>query len=245
MELKPVKVLAADDEPGVLALINSILKELDGIQLVGMAENAMQAIKLVTEQKPDLALLDVELPDMKGTELAEELKKINPELFIIFITGHREYSLDAYRVYARDYILKPIDKERLKNTIRLIKQAVETREKAREARLPTKISISVRNERVLINPDSIYYVEKFGRRTIIHCAMDEFTTSETLNELQQRLGPGFFRSHKSYLINIAQLERLIDVPGSSTYEVTFPDYVKGRAWVSRDRVRDLNRLLDA
>lgn len=188
MELKPISVIAADDEPGVLTLIDSILSEIDGIQLVGMAENAMQAIKLVSKREPELALLDIELPDMQGIELAEELKKVKPELFIIFITGHREYSLDAFRLYAFDYILKPIDKERLKNTIRRIKQAVETREKAREARLPTKISISVRNERVLINPDSIYYVEKFGRRTIIHCAMDEFTTSETLNDLNRLLG---------------------------------------------------------
>lgn len=243
--MKPINVIAADDEPGVLALIDSILSEMDGIQLVGMAENAMQAIKLVTEQKPDLALLDIELPDMKGIELAEELKKVNSDLYVVYITGHREYSLDAFRLYAFDYILKPIDKERVKTTIRRIKQAVETQEKAREARLPTRFPVSVGDERVYINPDTIYYVEKSGRRTVIHCALDEFTSSETLNELEQRLGPGFFRSHKSYLINIARLERVINVPGSSVYEVAFQDYDKGKAWLSRDRVRDLNRLLDA
>ena len=60
-----MKIIAADDEPGVLALIDSIISKIDDIQLVGMAENATQAIRLVSEQKPDLALLDIELPDKR------------------------------------------------------------------------------------------------------------------------------------------------------------------------------------
>ena len=66
-------------------------------------------IKIVKSQKPDLALLDIELPDMQGIDLAEKLRIINPDLYIVFITAHEDYSLDAFRLYAYDYILKPID----------------------------------------------------------------------------------------------------------------------------------------
>ncbi len=244
----PVKVVAADDEPGVLLLIHSILSELDGIQLVGTAGNAMEAIKLVDERKPDLALLDIGLPDMEGIELAEKLREVKPGLYIVFITAHGEYSLEAYRLYAYDYIVKPVDKERVKTTVRRIQQAVEAEEKARENltfRPPARLSVSLDNERVFINPDTIYFVERSHRRTVIHCAMGKFTTSETLQELEQRLGPGFFRSHKSCIINIGRLERVINLPGSSCYEVKFQDYTGGRAQLSRERVQDLNRLLEA
>ena len=244
--MKPVKVVAADDEPGVLLLIHSILSELDGIQLVGTAGSAMEAIKLVDELKPDLALLDIGLPDMAGIELAEKLREVNPDLYIVFITAHSEYTFEAYRLYAYDYIVKPVDKERVKTTVRRIQQAVETEEKAREnqtIRPPTRLSVRLDNEQVFINPDTIYFVERSGRHTVIHCAKGKFTISETLQELEQRLGPGFFRSHKSYIINIERLERVINLPKSSCFEVKFHDYNNGKAQISRDRVHDLYRLL--
>ncbi|CEO89648.1 Two component transcriptional regulator, LytTR family (fragment) [Syntrophaceticus schinkii] len=80
--MRPLKIAAADDERGVLLLLKSILSKMDGIQLVGVSENAATAIELVKSQKPDLALLDIELPDMKGIELAEKLRLIKPDLYI-------------------------------------------------------------------------------------------------------------------------------------------------------------------
>ncbi|MDD4783530.1 MAG: response regulator, partial [Syntrophaceticus sp.] len=113
--MRSLKVAAADDERGVLLLLKSILSEMDGIQLAGVSENAADAIELVESQKPDLALLDIELPDMKGIELAEKLRQIKPDLYIVFITAYENYSLDAFRLYAYDYILKPIDQRRVKD----------------------------------------------------------------------------------------------------------------------------------
>ncbi|WP_198142416.1 LytR/AlgR family response regulator transcription factor [Syntrophaceticus schinkii] len=82
INMRPLKIAAADDERGVLLLLKSILSKMDGIQLVGVSENAATAIELVKSQKPDLALLDIELPDMKGIELAEKLRLIKPDLYI-------------------------------------------------------------------------------------------------------------------------------------------------------------------
>jgi len=240
ISLLPVKIVIADDEPGVLLLLSSILGKLEGALVVGTTENAGDTIKLVREQSPDLVFLDIELPDMKGTELAENLRKIKPGLFIVFITAHREYSLEAFKLYASDYILKPIDQKRIETTYRHIQQMLKMPEKDGQAPQThtARISINLGNERIFVKLSEIFYIEKTGRYTVIYCVNGRFKTRQTLQELEQHLGAGFFRSHKSYIINIDRIERIVNYPNSSYYEVKFKKY-KGKALLSRDRVHDL------
>lgn len=240
INLLPAKIIMADDEPGVLLLLHTIFNELDGAIVVGTAENANDAIKLVKERSPDLAFLDIELPDMTGIELAENLRKIKPDLAVVFITAHQEYSLDAFKLYASDYILKPIDQDRVKTTFRRIQQMLRIPEKSNPPCDPQKsiISINLGDERVFVKLIDIFYMEKYGRHTLIHCVNGEFETRETLQELEQHLGMGFFRSHKSYIINTDQVDRIINCPNSSCYEVKFKNY-KDKALLSRDRIQAL------
>ena len=126
----PVKVVMADDEPGVMLLLCSILSKLERALVIGAADNAKDAIALVREHNPDLAFLDIEMPDMKGIELAEKLRDIKPDIAIVFITAHHEYSLDAFKLYASDYILKPIDEERVKSTFQRIYKMLEISKKS-------------------------------------------------------------------------------------------------------------------
>ncbi|AGL02396.1 LytR/AlgR family response regulator transcription factor [Desulfoscipio gibsoniae] len=244
----PVKAIAADDEPGVLLLLKSILCELDDIQLVGTAKNAADTLRLVKDRNPDLALLDIELPDMKGIKLAEKIQEMKPDLYIIFITAHKEYSLEAYRVYAYDYILKPIDKERVKNTIHRIQKTLGASErlltKLASRLQTTKLAINLGYERVFLNLNDICYLEKHGRQTILHCVNGNHTARDTLRNFEQQLGTGFFRSHKSYIINIEQIERVVNLPGSSYYEVKFKKS-NGKALLTRNRVHALMNLLES
>jgi DNA-binding LytR/AlgR family response regulator len=240
VSLLPVKIVMADDEPGVLLLLYSILSKLEGAQVVGTTENANDAIKLVSEQSPDLAFLDIELPDMKGIELAEKLREIKPDIAIVFITGHQEYSLDAFKLYASDYILKPIDQERVKSTFRRIYQVLKISEKSNTASYvqTSRISINMGNERVFVNLDEILYIEKTGRYALICCVDGKFETRQTLQELEQHLGTRFFRSHKSFIINTDRIERIVTFPNSSYYEVKFNN-CKDKALLSRDRMHEL------
>ena len=236
----PVKIVMADDEPGVLLFLRSILSKLEGAQVVGTTENAEDAIKLVREQSPDLAFLDIELPDMKGIELAEKLREIKPDIAIIFITAHQEYSLDAFKLYASDYILKPVDQERVKATFRRIYQLLKMPEKSNPASYvqTSRISINLGNERVFVKLDEIFYIEKTGRYTFICCVNGKFKTRQTLQELEHHLGMKFFRSHKSYIINTDRIERIVAFPNSSYYEVKFNN-CKDTALLSRDRMHEL------
>lgn len=238
--LLPVKTIMVDDEPGVLLLLGSILSELEGALVVGTSENARDAIKLVKEQNPDLAFLDIELPDIKGIDLAEKLRELKPELPIVFITAHQGFSLEAFKLYATDYILKPIDKERVKATFRRIQRMIKKSEMGSPStNLQTsRISINLGNERIFVKLSEIFYIEKTGRYTLICCVNGEFKTRQTLQDLEQHLGARFFRSHKSYIINTDRVDRIVTYPNSSYYEVKFKN-CKETALLSRDRVHEL------
>jgi two-component system LytT family response regulator len=215
VSLLPAKVVMADDEHGVMLLLCSILSRLEGALVIGTAENAKDTIKLTIEHNPDLAFLDIELPDMKGIELAEKLREIKPDLAIVFITAHQEYSLNAFKLYAFDYILKPIDEER----------------------------INLGNERVFIKLNEIFYIEKSGRHTLISCTNGKFKTRQTLQELEKYLGKMFFRSHKSFIINTDRIEKVLSFPNSSYYEVKFNN-CEDKALLSRDRMSELMKYSD-
>lgn len=237
----PVKIIMVDDEPGVLLLLRSILSELEGALVVGTSENAVDAIGLVKDQSPDLAFLDIELPDMRGIDLADKLRQMKPNLAIVFITAHQEYSLDAFKLYAFDYILKPIDKERVKTTFRHIQQMLKRTKRDNSNSQAAIISINFGNEQVFVKLSEIFYIEKTGRYTIVSCVNGKFKTRETLQKLEQCLGPTFFRSHKSYIINTIQIEKIITC--QNYYEIKLKN-CKDKALLSRDRHSALEEYLN-
>ena len=245
MSLLPVKVVMADDEHGVMLLLCSILSKLEGALVTGTAENAKDTIKLTIEHNPDLAFLDIELPDMKGIELAERLREIKPDLAIVFITAHQEYSLDAFKLYASDYILKPIDEERVKSTFRRICKMLEISKKSNTSSYTetSRISINLGDERVFIKLNEIFYIERSGRHTLISCTNGKYKTRQTLQELEKHLGKMFFRSHKSFIINTDRIEKIVSFPNSSYYEVKFNNCAD-KVLLSRDRMSELMKYSD-
>jgi len=108
----------------------------------------------------------------------------------------------------------------------------------------SRMSLNLGNERVFVNYSNICYLEKNERHTLIYCVNEQLRTKETLQDLEQRLGPGFFRSHKSFIINVELVDRVVNLPGSSYYEVKFKDY-KSSALLSRDRVHALMGLIES
>ena len=237
--LSPVKIVIVDDEPGILLLLHSILSEFEEALIVGTAENADETINLVSKLNPDLAFLDIELPDMDGIQLAKRLKEIKPDLAIVFVTAHRGYSLDAFELYAVDYILKPIDEERVRQTFLYTQQMLKTSVNNMDSQATT-ISVKSGQQQILIKLDEIFYIEKIGRNTFYRCVNGKFKTRETLQQLEEKLGNTFFRSHKSYIINIMKIDRVITYP--NFYEIKFRGY-ENNAFLSRDRYNLLNEKL--
>ncbi|MFZ7101521.1 MAG: LytR/AlgR family response regulator transcription factor [Peptococcaceae bacterium] len=241
----PVRAIIVDPDSQMHFLLRSVLQEIEDLVITGVASNTGDALKLVQEQKPDIVFLEMLLPDTEGIELAKTLRKINPDLFLVFISANKEYALEAFRIYAYDYILKPLDKERLITTVQRIQNIIKEKSLANLAHhLQTaRISINLGNERVFVRLSDINYLEKSGRYTIIHTVNGVFKTRDTLQDFERRLGISYYRSHKSFIINIERVERIINFPGSSYFEVKFKNYDKC-ALLSRDKVNGLMNILE-
>ena len=108
-----MRVLIADDNATSRKLLKHLIKTVPNVQIVGEAINGEDLISKVMMEKPDIALVDIDMPLLNGMEAVKSCKKIVPSLQVIFITGHEEYALEAFGVNAIDYIVKPIDRDRL------------------------------------------------------------------------------------------------------------------------------------
>src|SRR4051794_32354613 len=108
-----MRVLISEDDPASRKLLKHLILLLPNYQIVGEVENGEELIHNVMKEKPDIALVDIGLPLLDGMEAVRTCKQIHPSLQVIFVTGHDEYALEAFKVNAIDYIVKPIDRNRL------------------------------------------------------------------------------------------------------------------------------------
>ncbi|SFM28990.1 Two-component response regulator, SAPR family, consists of REC, wHTH and BTAD domains [Paenibacillus sp. 1_12] len=112
-----MKVLLVDDEPAMLLAMKRLLSKMEGVELVGSFQNAVEVLEFVREREVDLAFLDIQIAADDGLELAHSLRLLRPDLDIVFTTSHAEYAIQAYDVYPLDYMVKPISRRRLAETI--------------------------------------------------------------------------------------------------------------------------------
>jgi Response regulator containing CheY-like receiver and SARP domains len=127
-----IKVIIVDDEEFNLLEIEEVIRDKHDLQMVGSFLNSYKALEASKLLKPDIAFLDIEMPEINGLELSEKLLDINPVIKIVFITAYSQYAVEAFEVNAVDYVLKPIRKERFDKTLKrivdtkIIEEKVET-----------------------------------------------------------------------------------------------------------------------
>ena len=210
-----IKVLLADDEQGMRLIIRKFLEKSGGFEIVGEAANGQEALELHGEHKPDVIFMDVEMDVMDGLTAAKEIADVDPRCRIIFATAHDKYALEAFQIYAFDYLVKPFDMERVMSTLEKIKDSVnQVHAKSSEDVKPSgmfckelnKIMIKDKECMVFVDMADIHLVQREDRNTVIYTSNQRIMTNEPLGELQKRLDKElFFRCHKSYIINLAMI----------------------------------------
>lgn len=221
-----MKFVIIDDEEKHRNLIKSILKEEKNLLCSGEASCVAEGLALIEETSPDLVLLDIDMPDGTGFDL---LKSISPIDFqVVFITAHDEFAVKAFKFSALDYLLKPIDPEEL---LLAVQKAQKVQQQSQnQLQLATLLSnvesFSQQVKKlVLKDSDNIYIV---STQEILYLQADnnytsffltenrKIVVSKTLKEYEQLLeNSGFFRTHQSYLINLAYLQRIDKRDGGS------------------------------
>jgi two-component system LytT family response regulator len=212
----PLRVIVVDDEELARALLRELLAAHEDVEIVAECGNGFEAVKAVTEKKPDLLLLDVQMPKLDGFDV---LELIGADVPVIFTTAFDQYAIKAFQVHAVDYLLKPFGAERLAEALVRARSRILTREtlpakalvsEARTARSPLeRILIRDKADVHVIPVAKIDYFEaqddyvslKVGDRTLLK--------EQTLSELEQLLDPNrFVRIHRRYLLNVARLVRI-------------------------------------
>ncbi len=210
-----MKVLVVDDEEPARRRLVRMLKRLDDVEVAGVAGDGEEALALIRERDPELILLDIDMPEMDGLELAEE-PGMPP---IVFTTAHAEHALRAFEVAAVDYLLKPISRERLAAAI----ERVRTREpKSQAPESGDSLRITARNGTTVhvIEAREITRFHAEDKCTVFEHGGRELLLDDSLSALEQRLGVhGFFRAHRSELINLAAVVALHMDGGSTTVEL--------------------------
>jgi two-component system, LytTR family, response regulator len=245
-----LRVAIVDDEAPARLLLREYLAAEPDIDVVAECANGFEAVRAVTELKPDLVLLDVQMPKLDGFEV---LELIGRETAVVFTTAHDEYALKAFEVHAVDYLLKPFGHERLHAALERVRQRLATRQGA--AAPPPALAAAARRPgawltRVIIRDgarvdiipvDRIDFVEAQDDYVAVHTGERALLKDQTMGSLEAQLDPRrFVRVHRSYLLNLDRLARL-EPEGRSSRTAILRD--GRRVPVSRSGYARLQELL--
>lgn len=231
-----ISVMIAEDE--VLAreeLVYMLEKEKD-IELCPSAETGEELLELYFEHKPDVLILDIEMPGITGVEAAKQIMQSanEPPLFV-FTTAYDNYAIDAFEIEAVDYLLKPFDHVRLHQALERIRKRLGEKKEARTQNAPKskKLLIDDGERMIVLSPDSIYYAVPSQRTLEIHTENEVIESKMTLQELEKKLeGLSFFRTHRSYLVNLNHVHEI--TPWfNGAYNITLKNKEKTTIPVSR------------
>lgn len=212
---KPLRVMFADDEAPAREKLAHQLSLLDDIEVIAIAKTGREAISLIEELKPDVALLDIQMPEINGIDL---LSLLSHKPFVIFTTAYDNYAVEAFRLNSLDYLLKPYPLIHLKQAIDKAKHALTQSHQAKEAviKLSSRFGekrqrlISKQGDRIfIINPNEIYFIKSEQSTALAWDGEKYHVLSETLDTLSEELeGCDFIRVHRSYLINIDKISEI-------------------------------------
>lgn len=228
-----IKVAIAEDNQDAQEIIASFIEPLDIFEVIGFVDNGESLLDLNLLKKPDLIIADISMPKLNGIEAIKACLKINPKLKFIFTTAYDKYAVKAFDLNAVDYVMKPIRKERLYVALEKTKMLMIDQNYLKPKPI---LTIQTNRSLQLIHFSKIIYIEKVHRKTIIHTKEKKYETNETLDSIYKKLSQDFFRTHRSFIVNLYYISR-ISVEGE-TYLAHLrecPHYI----FVSKLRIKQL------
>ena len=206
-----MKILIVDDEPLARERLQRLLNELAAGEVVAEAVNGQQAIELCEQHPVDVVLMDIRMPVLDGIETAQLLAQQPQPPAIIFTTAYDEYALQAFDVYAIDYLVKPIRRERLARALQRVSHLSPTQLQAIDDiddRQRTHIRARNGNKLELIPIDSIHCLHAEHKYVTVFHSGGHLLIEESLKSLEPSLDEKFVRIHRNAIINMQSLERL-------------------------------------
>jgi len=202
-----IRALVVDDEMPAREELRTLLEETGEIEVVAVCGNALEAIKAINRERPQVLFLDIQMPVIGGFEL---LSMIDAEIMphVVFVTAYDEYALKAFEEKTLDYLLKPVAPERLRRTVEKLRLAVRGgRHPAYETAPLSRIPCVSANRIKLVDPQGVEFVRSDLSGVHLFTAQGSFYTELTLKVLEDRTP--LLRCHKQYLANLEQIEEIL------------------------------------
>ncbi len=229
-----IRTIIVDDEKLAIQGLMLRLQKFPDVEIIDTCNNGREAIRKIKTEKPDLVFLDIQMPGFDGFSVVKGVMDIDPPL-IVFVTAYQEHAVRAFEANAVNYLMKPVDEDKLADTLERVrlrlseKHAAEEAEKLKSvlaevapdvieampdegestARYEKLINIKDRGQIFRVDVDSIEYVEAAGDYMCIYTGDNSYILRETMKDLERRLDPrAFQRVHRSTIVNLDKVRQV-------------------------------------
>ena len=245
-----IKALIVDDEKLARDEMRFLLGSEKDVEIVAEASGGREAVALIREKKPDIVFLDIQMPEVNGFQVVHELVETGDIPLIIFATAYDQYAIRAFEVNALDYLLKPIDRERLGEALARARRAMPQREEfamrlrklAEGIRIKTsflpRIVVRKGEEPAVVDVERVAMLRREGYRVTAHTDEGKFPTNyRDLDEVEIQLDPAIFiRLGGDYLVNIRAIADVVPWSGGN-FMMTLEDADKTEVRLNRSQAK--------
>jgi DNA-binding LytR/AlgR family response regulator len=246
-----MRILIVDDEAPARERLKRYLATLEGVEVIGEAQDGVQAVEMIEARSPDLVLLDIQMPGLDGFGVVEALR--DPPA-IIFVTAYDQYAIRAFEVHALDYLLKPFSQQRLAKAFQRAQKALAEGQNlsgqlgplleglAAEGRYLTRLAVRARERIRVLDAQEVDWIGIDDEQVVVYVGDRTYPIRRTLTDLEARLDPkNFFRAHRSAIVNLDRVQEIIPwFKGAHILRLTTGAEVD----LSRARARALRKILD-
>ncbi|MCL2807447.1 MAG: LytTR family DNA-binding domain-containing protein [Coriobacteriia bacterium] len=234
-----IKAIIVDDEAPARSELHFLLDETGQVEVVAEASNVREAIEQLKEHGGDLMFLDIQMPGASGLQLADALGSLKYPPAVIFVTAYSEHAAKAFDVNAVDYLVKPVQTERLQMALSKAKKYLASNSKGVQME---RIPVEKGGKKLLVATDKIRFIMAKDDYSYLHTTTDRYLSTVSLAQLEMKLEPyNFFRVHRRYLVNLDCVDEIMPVSGG-TLQLTLAGEEQ-KVPVSRRRVAGLKKAL--
>lgn len=205
-------IIIIDDEQRAVEELEFVLSGVEEINVVGKYLDVKEGLCAIREIKPEAVFLDIDMPELNGFLVADEIKKASEATKVIFVTAHDKYAIKAFEINALDYVLKPFSEERIEKTIKrlLNNQCSEGQAVPIQEKKIRKLPVRKKDFLMLIDFEDILYCNVRDGRVFIYSKNEVYESDETLTQIEKRLEPfNFVKCHRNYLVNLELITNII------------------------------------
>ena len=231
-----IRTILVDDEKLAIQGLQLRLEPFEDVEIIGTCSNGREAIRKIKTEKPDLVFLDIQMPGFDGFSVVKGVMEIEPPLFV-FVTAYEEHAIRAFEANAVNYLMKPVDADKLADTIERVRQRLAEKKSAEEAeklmhvltevapeaaeefvdtdssetadRFEKLINVKDRGQIFRVEVDTIEHIEAAGDYMCIYTGDNSLILRETMKDLERRLDPRHFqRVHRSTIVNLDQVRQV-------------------------------------